>query len=197
MIVLQLIPAALGISLDTFAAALALGARTQRGDRERVAVTFAIVGGISPVIGVLMGRTARAWLEGAAGLLGAAILAGLGIWLLAQARSSWRSQPRFPEVEGSRLPNDGKGIRFRPPITGLVAISLALSPDNFLIGVGTGLHEGGSVMLGFLAAIFIYLAVHVGLHLGAMGRQRFGSWALAGGGVVLIFLAMAIAGGLV
>lgn len=71
-------------------------------------------------------------------------------------------------------------------------MALALSPDNILVGVGVGLYQGGSLLLGLMAGFFIYLSTHIGLHLGALGSLRFGSWALAIGGGLLVALAVGL-----
>lgn len=202
ILLIQMVMAALGISLDTFAAALALGTRTQRGDRERAAVTFALVGGAAPVVGLMIGRLASGWLGAAAGWISALILVALGVWLLVQAQDTSpgevpSSQPVASSLraELGPLPNEGRGVRFRPPIFGLTLMAAGLSIDNLLVGLGLGLHGGSSLVLGILVGLSIYGATHLGLHLGARGRVRFGRWALAAAGILLMAVAGVVVAG--
>ncbi len=197
---LQMVIAALVISMDTFAVALALGTRTQKGDRQRIAVAFALLGGATPAAGLLVGQVMSGWIGTAAGWLSAGILILLALWLLEQARESQPGRvppPAQPlsstlREELGPLPNEGRGIRFRPPVTGLVLMSLGLSLDNVLLGFGFGLRGGGALLLGVLAGLFIFASTHLGLHLGRLGRLRFGRWALAGAGVLLLVVAVGI-----
>ncbi len=78
----QLYLVAVAISLDTFAASLALGTRTPPSGWLRVAVAFGASGGLFPVVGMWVGLLASGVMAQLAGGLGALVLAGLGGWFL-------------------------------------------------------------------------------------------------------------------
>jgi manganese efflux pump family protein len=173
---IQLYLVAVAISLDTFAASLALGTRTPPAGWLRVATVFGISGGLFPVVGMYLGLLASGVLAQVAGALGALVLAGLGGWFLHGA---------FDDEPPGHLPS-GKG---EIPLGGLVLLAMGLSSDNLLVGLGLGLQGGTTVLLGALTAFSVFCATLTGLWLGKMKQTWFGRWAEALAGILLLGLA--------
>ncbi|TVP44734.1 MAG: hypothetical protein EA350_10930 [Gemmatimonadales bacterium] len=166
---------AVAISLDTFAAAIALGTRTPPRSWLRVAVVFAVSGGIFPLLGMGLGLLASGMLAQVAGGLGVLVIAGLGVWFLHGA-----IRPATREV------SDAGTL----PWGGLVLLSVGLSSDNLIVGLGLGLHGGTTVLLGALTMASVFGATLTGLWLGRTKKTRFGVAAEALAGVLLLALAV-------
>lgn len=166
---------AVAISLDTFAAALALGTRTPPRRWLRVAGVFAVSGGIFPLVGMGLGLLASGLLAQVAGALGGIVIAGLGVWFLHGA-----IRP------GTRIESSGGEL----PWGGLVLLAIGLSSDNLLVGLGLGLHGGTTLLLGVLTAASVFGATVTGLWLGRQKRTWFGPGAEALAGVLLLALAV-------
>ncbi len=172
---LQLVLVALTISLDTFAASLAMGTRPLATARFRIALVFALVGGSFPVLGMFLGRLLAGPAAAFAEILSAVVLAGLGGWLLHQARHD----------PGTGLPDPERS----PRGMGLLLLAIGLSADNLLVGLGLGLQNAASVQLGLLTVGFVFVTTLVGLELGKRKRLYLGRWAEALAGLLLIALA--------
>jgi len=166
---------AVAISLDTFAAAIALGTRTPPRGWLRVALVFAVSGGLFPLVGMGLGLLASGLLAQVAGALGVLVIAGLGIWFLHGA-----IRP------GTRLESNAGEL----PLGGLVLLSIGLSSDNLLVGLGLGLHGGTTVLLGALTTASVFGATITGLWLGRRKRTWLGPGAEALAGILLLALAI-------
>jgi len=172
---LELYLVAVAISLDTFAASLALGMRTPPRGWLRVAIVFAISGGTFPLLGMGIGWLASGFLAQVAGGVGALVLAGLGGWFL---HAALRSDPAALA--------DAMDL----PLGGLILLSMGLSSDNLLVGLGLGLQGGTTYLLGALTAASVFGATFTGLWLGRMKKLRFGRGAEALAGLLLLGLAV-------
>jgi manganese efflux pump family protein len=166
---------AVAISLDTFAAAIALGTRTPPRGWLRVALVFAVSGGLFPLVGMGLGLLASGMLAQVAGAFGVLVIAGLGVWFLHGA-----IRP------GTRLESNAGEL----PLGGLVLLSIGLSSDNLLVGLGLGLHGGTTVLLGALTTASVFGATITGLWLGRRKRTWLGPGAEALAGVLLLALAV-------
>jgi len=166
---------AVAISLDTFAAAIAIGTRTPPRGWLRVAGVFAISGGIFPLIGMGLGLLATGVLAQVAGAVGVLVIAGLGVWFLHGA-----IRP------GSRLESNAGEL----PLGGLILLSMGLSSDNLLVGLGLGLHGGTTVLLGAITMASVFGATITGLWLGRRKRTWLGPGAEGLAGVLLLALAV-------
>jgi putative Mn2+ efflux pump MntP len=206
---LELYLVAVAISLDTFAASMALGTRLRPRGWLRVALVFALIGGAFPVAGMAMGLLASGAMAQVAGGLGALVLAGLGGWFL---HGAWKGSeaggaghlpgldpaaeglpgaigaPGSPEAAGGggrAAGSDGATL----PLGGLVLLSVGLSSDNLLVGLGVGLQGGTTLLLGVLTSMSVFGATLTGLWLGRRKRLRFGRVAEGLAGVLLLLLA--------
>jgi manganese efflux pump family protein len=182
--VVELYLVAVAISLDTFAASLALGTRTPPSGWIRVAVVFALSGGIFPLVGMGVGVLASGILAQAAQLLGVVVLGGLGIWFLVTA---WRS-PAYPSGQRPAPPRGGRGSVLS--LGSLVLLSFGLSSDNLLVGLGLGLQGGATLVLGFITGVSVFGASITGLWLGRLKVSWFGRGAQALAGLLLLGLAL-------
>jgi manganese efflux pump family protein len=204
---------AVAISLDTFAAALALGTRTAPSGWLRVAAVFAVSGGLFPVIGMWIGLLASGLLTQVAGGVGALVLAGLGGWFLHGALTGGDARigvpaapkpaalPRYeplPELApgtppdllvGRAPPVPIRAVQAELPLGGLVLLAMGLSSDNLLVGLGLGLQGGTTVLLGVLTAFSVFCATLTGLWLGRLKKLWFGRAAEGLAGVLLLGLA--------
>ncbi len=197
----QLYLFAVVISLDTFAASLALGTRTRPAGWLRIATVFAISGGLFPVLGLTLGLLAAGFLAQVAQWLGVLVLAGLGLWFVFAA---WRDPDHPPGHLPFALqpagipPHEGEGTSRsdRLPLASLVLLAVGLSSDNLLVGLGLGLHGGATFLLGLLTAGSVFGATLTGLWLGRLNVVWFGRGAEAVSGFLLIGLATWFAFGL-
>ncbi len=178
---LELYLVAVAISLDTFAASLALGTKVPPRGWLRVAVIFAIIGGAFPVAGMAMGLLASGAMAQVAGGIGALVLAGLGGWFL---HGAWKGEGAIPPAHLTGIAPD----RARLPTGGLILLSMGLSSDNLLVGLGVGLQGGTTLLLGVLTSFSVFGATLTGLWLGRRKRLRFGRFAEGLAGVLLLLL---------
>jgi len=185
---------AVAISLDTFAASVAMGTRVRLGDWLRIAGVFAVSGGIFPLAGMWVGFLASALLAQVAQLLGAIVLAGLGLWFLVTAFASPDHPPGH--LPGILAPKQAEpagpvsGGERRMPLGRLILLSFGLSSDNLLVGLGLGLQGGATLILGLLTGASVFGATLTGLWLGRLKVSWFGRGAEAVAGVVLVGLAL-------
>jgi manganese efflux pump family protein len=186
---LQLAVVAVTISLDTFAAAIALGTQVPRRLWFRIALVFAVVGGVAPLLGLTLGTIASGFLASLASGLGVLVLAALGGWFLHSAVT--RGAPSVSQAEGEILSDSGAAGQ--PWLTPgpLFLLALGLSSDNVLVGLGLGLQGGVPALLGGVTALSVFAATLTGLTLGSLGMARFGRGALGMAGLLLLGLALA------
>lgn len=140
-----------------------------------MAIVFALSGGTFPLLGMGIGWFASGFLAQVAGGVGALMLAGLGGWFLhAAVRSDPAALPDAMEL----------------PLGGLIFLSMGLSSDNLLGGMGLGLQGGTTYLLGALTGASVFGATLTGLWLGRVKKLRFGRGAEALAGVLLLGLAV-------
>jgi putative Mn2+ efflux pump MntP len=185
---LQLVLVAITISLDTFAAALALGTRLERPHWFRVALVFAVVGGIAPLLGVILGILASEIVAQVASGLGVLVLAALGGWFLHSALTGGRGP--HDANSGAMLSTAGaEGSDLA--LGALFVLALGLSSDNVVVGLGLGLQGGVPAILGGMTALSVFFSTLGGLALGSLGFTWFGQGALGVAGLLLLGLAVA------
>ena len=141
------------LSLDNFRLAIALGAFKLSWRRAlRIAVVFGLWDGISPLVGLLIGRYFGQEIGPAAEIVGPIVLLVYGLYLVVRSL-----QTEAPEDLDERM--------------ALFGIPLSLSLDNLLAGAGLGM-LGSPV---FTAAVFgtiTALMTFVGLQLGVVRPLR-------------------------
>ena len=141
------------LSLDNFRLSIALGAFKLNWRRTlRIAVVFGVWDGLSPLVGLLIGRYFGKAVGPVAETIGPIVLGAYGLYLVVRSL-----QTEAPEDLDERM--------------ALFGIPLSLSLDNLLAGTGLG-------MLGFppvfTAAVFgtiTALMTFVGLQLGGVAAR--------------------------
>lgn len=171
---LALIAAAFAVGAGNFSAAVGIGiSGATAAMRWRVAVIFGVFEGGMPLVGLLLGDTARRVAGREGGFAGGALLIAVGGWQLLQAIRS--------------------GHDHLPPAAGIVRllfVGFALSIDNLLVGFSVGIRAVSlteAVLVFTVVSVAISIAgFELGRRIGAAGR--FPADYIAG------FLLMAIGG---
>jgi manganese efflux pump family protein len=176
----ELLLVSLSISLDSFAAALALGTAIPRHRRWRVPPVFALFGGGFPMLGVVLGSWLSNTVQQFARLASAGVLAAVGLWMLRSAWSAFRDSDDDGDARSAR------GVA-------LPLLAAGLSMDNLAVGLGLGLHGAHTLWLGAAAGAAVLAATWLGLLLGAHGHARWRIGALFGAAGLLLGLGVAVA----
>jgi putative Mn2+ efflux pump MntP len=152
-VVISLLILGVALSLDNFRLAIALGAFKLSWRRAlRIAVVFGFWDGLSPLVGLLIGRYFGQEIGPAADILGPIVLLVYGLYLVVRSL-----QTEAPEDLDERM--------------ALFGIPLSLSLDNLLAGTGLGMLGFSPV---FTAAVFgtiTALMTFVGLQLGGVAAR--------------------------
>ena len=163
------------LSLDNFRLAIALGAFKLTWRRAlRMAVVFGFWDGLSPLVGLLIGRYFGQAIGPVAETLGPIVLGVYGLYLVIKSMQS-----EEPEELDERM--------------ALFGIPLTLSLDNLLTGTGLGLLGFSPV---FSAAVFgtiTALMTFVGLQLGGVASRYIPIRSDLLGGVGLLIMAVVLA----
>jgi putative Mn2+ efflux pump MntP len=186
---LALLLVALSLGLSNFAASVGLGASgVDRRTRLRVGLVFGSFETAMPIIGLLAGREAAGALGHATRWLGAALLIATGLYGLVQALR--------PAHDGSGARTQGEPPQGEPQRFGrLLVTGLALSIDNLAVGFALGaVHVSLPVAVIVIGAVSVTLSL-LGLELGHHLSTRIGGRGEVLGGLVLIGVGVAVAGG--
>lgn len=198
--VLALIPVAVALGLDNFAAAIAIGlAGVDARTRLRVGVVFGAFEAGMPIVGLLIGAQAAALLGHASQWLAAGLLIAVGGYFLAEGlRDAHAGSGRNGEEESATESESPDRARKPPGVDGLgrlLLAGLALSVDNLAVGFALGSYHTpvvvGAVTIGGVSAGLALIGLELGGRLGARAEQRGGQLA----GVLLIAVGALIAAG--
>jgi putative Mn2+ efflux pump MntP len=174
---LDVLGLSLGLAMDSFAVALAVGASLQSVTTRqtlRLAFHFGLFEFMMPVIGWLAGRKVSGFAGGYDQLAAFALLSLVGAKMLWDAR---RPEGRW---------------RRRDPTKGLmlVALSLAISLDALAVGMGMALLQvpiwTPAVVIGLVVAGLTAVGIRCGGRIG----PRWGRWAEVAGGMVLLAIGL-------
>jgi manganese efflux pump family protein len=171
MPVVQLLPLAVAIAANNFAAAFALGAMGHVRLWPRVALVFGIVEFVVPLVGIVLGRQVAGLIGAVAEWLGPALLITLGAWVAASPLRQ-RSAKR-----------EARNVTTWP---GLIALSFALSVDNVVIGLSLGLGDVDALTTAAVIAATAVVFAIAGMHLGRASSRAVETWAKVFSGVALI-----------
>ncbi|CAN5792680.1 manganese efflux pump MntP family protein [soil metagenome] len=175
---LEALALGLVMSVDGFAAAVALGAMGQRRRYWQIAAVLGIFALVFPLVGMTAGGALFGTLAIVAEWIGILTLIALGVWTIATARRASMGSAR---VNHARPATAGPGI---------LLLGASLSTDNFVIGFGVGLHGSGSWLVGPAAGMLTFAAVYAGLQAGRSGRRTWGTLATYAAGISLLFIAL-------
>ncbi|MCL6595538.1 MAG: manganese efflux pump [Firmicutes bacterium] len=177
--------------VDTLAVSAGMGLTGARLPWRLVA-TFALFEGTMPVVGALAGAALGARLARAGVLLGAALLAALGVKELVEA---WREGS---QAEGKGADGDGPAAARGAPesLPALAAAGLSVSLDELAGGFAVG--AGGLPLSLLLPAFALQAALFtwLGMAAGARLRRLVGRYGEFAAGAAFLAVAGALATGL-
>ena len=196
---LALVPVAVALGLDNFAAAIAIGlAGVDARTRLRVGVVFGLFEAGMPIVGLLIGAQAAAALGPASRWLAAGLLIAVGgYFLVAGLRDAHAAAPRpgGEQAAGSWSPDRASQPRSAEGLGRLVLAGLALSVDNLAVGFALGSYHtsvvAGAVTIGVVSVGLALIGLELGGRLGVRAGQRGGQLA----GLLLIAVGALIAAG--
>ena len=180
---LALLLVAVSVGLSNFAAAIGIGvAGVDAGTRLRVGLIFGIFETGMPLLGLLLGRGLAHALGHAAHWIGAGLLIAIGCYAVLQAVRDRAADQRKPVLAGRRTGQ-------------LLVTGIALSIDNLAVGFALGTyHVSLPVAAITIGAVSVTLSL-IGLELGDRLGTRTGERGELLGGLVLIAVGVAVAGG--
>lgn len=180
---LRLLAFVLPLGLDSFAVAAAIGAaqaasqEAGRWLRLRVSLVFVLFEGGMPLIGLGLGSALARGIGQVASYLAAAAVIGIGGWMLFAHSGAAERAARLLRSHGLAL----------------AGLGISISLDELAIGFSIGLiHLPVAAVIVAIAAQ-AFLAVQLGLALGARIAERWRELAEKGAGIVLILLGIYLA----
>ncbi len=175
MTFLPILLLALSMSADAFAAALGKGARLDRptlGEALRTGLIFGCVEAITPVIGWALGRGASRYIAAYDHWIAFALLAVIGGKML------WDSVRRHPDAEKPQ----------RHTLAVLVVTAIGTSIDALAVGVTLALIDASIIVNALAIGAATFIMVTIGVMTGRYLGEKFGRYAEAVGGVILILI---------
>lgn len=175
MPVWQLLLVAIGLGMDAFSVALAVGTTGAGFHRTfRLSWHFGMFQFFMPILGWLAGQRMLALIRAWDHWVAFGLLAAVGVHMVISSFKPGAERPKRDPTRGWSL----------------VMLSVATSIDAFGVGIGMGV-LGLSVMLPCaIIGVVAALMTLVGMQLGSRVSRRFGRRAETAGGILLIALAM-------
>lgn len=171
------------MSMDAFAVALAKGATFKNPtlwQTLKIALIFALIESITPIIGWAIGSFSKQWIEAWDHWIAFVLLTGIGLKVLFDVFTT-----SADEVENSTTP--------APASFWLLCITaLGTSIDAMTIGVSFAFLDINIWLAGMMIGCATLFMTFLGLNLGHRLNHRFGRYAEASGGIVLIVIACSI-----
>jgi manganese efflux pump family protein len=170
---------ALSMSTDAFAAAVGKGARLHRPSfREalRTGLIFGSIEAVTPLLGWAMGKAASRFIADYDHWIAFAILTLVG------GKMIWDALRREPEEEKPR--RHGSAV--------LVVTAIGTSIDALAVGVTLAIIGADIVINALAIGATTFVMVTLGMMTGRYLGEKFGHYAEAAGGVVLILIGIAI-----
>ena len=178
--VLALLLVAISVGLDNFGAATAIGVSgVNRRQRARIALVFGTFEAVTPLLGLLLGRSTAGALGNHTKLLAGVVLCVVGLFTVVKELIG-RSEATTPGSTG---------------LTRVVVLGATLSVDNLAIGFALGGYHVNVVVAALVIAAFSVVLTLVGLELGARLGERLGRGGELLGGALLIGVGVLIAAG--
>ena len=170
---------AIAVGFSNFAAAIGIGlSGVDATLRVRVALIFGFFEAAMPLVGLLVGHRVSTSIGSAASYLGGGLLIITGVYAVVRAR---------------RAPDE---IPASPGLGRLVVTGAALSIDNLVVGFALGTYKVSIIVAAAVIAVVSVGMTLVGLELGKRLGASVEKWSAEIGGVVLIFVGIAIASGI-
>jgi len=172
--VLKLVALVVPLALDSFGVAIALGlASDSPAQRRRDLLLFPLMETASAALGLALGLPLGRAVGGVADYAGAAAVIGVGVAILREG-----DQPREAQELGA-----ASGWR-------LVALGLAISVDELVLGLSLGLLGLPAVPALLLIAVQAVLVSQVGIRLGGRLGAQLGGRAERLGGAALVLIGL-------
>ena len=170
---------ALGLAMDAMAVSIVAGLTLPRVTHRhvfRLAFHFGLFQFLMPIIGWLAGRTIAAYISGydhwiVFGMLG--LIGGKMVW----------EALKHDEADSREDPTRGWLLIMLSVATSLDALAVGLTLAFLRVSIW-----GPSIVIGLVAGVLTMLGIRFGSQLGA----RFGRWAEAVGGLVLIGIGLRV-----
>jgi manganese efflux pump family protein len=169
------------LGLDTLAVAIVLGiAGFPPHLRLRLSLFFAAFETAMPLIGVALGEPLGEAIGGIANYCAAAVIGGLGVYMLLQ---------RGGEAEGERLLAMTKG-----GLWSALALGASISLDGLAIGFSAGLLDLPIVPMAIAIGLQAFVVTQIGIRVGAKvgERAREAAERLAGAALVALGIGLAV-----
>jgi putative Mn2+ efflux pump MntP len=167
------------MSSDAFAAAIGKGARLDRpslGEALRTGLIFGGIEAITPVIGWALGKGASRYIEAFDHWI------AFGLLLVIGGKMIWDGLRRAPEEEKPQ----------RHSLTVLMVTAIGTSIDALAVGVTLALVDANIIVNALAIGTATFTMVTIGILTGRYLGEKFGRYAEAAGGVVLIVIGINI-----
>lgn len=172
----------LAMSMDAFAVALAKGATFKNPtlwQTLKIALIFALIESITPIIGWAIGSFSKQWIEQWDHWIAFVLLTGIGLKVLLDVFTT-----SLDDVESTPQPPSSFWL--------LCITAFGTSIDAMTIGVSFAFLDINIWLAGIMIGSTTLLMTLIGLNLGHRLNHRFGRYAEASGGIVLIVIACSI-----
>ena len=170
---------ALSMSSDAFAAAIGKGARLKRpglGEALRTGLIFGGIETITPLIGWALGRAASHYIEAFDHWI------AFGLLLVIGSKMIWDSLRQDAEEEKPRSHS----------LAALIVTAIGTSIDALAVGVTLALIDANIIVNALAIGTTTFVMVTIGVMAGRYLGEKFGRYAEAAGGVILIGIGIKI-----
>lgn len=184
MTLIALLILAISMSTDAFAVAVARGAdginlRFSRICRD--ALIFGLIEGLTPIIGWIIGRAAKSYIESWDHWVALALLSALGLHMIWE---NIHSQQR--EIVDPIAKHPKKNFII------LILTAISTSLDALAVGISLAFIDVNIWLTALLIGASTAIMVTIGLSVGKIIRRYIGQWAGILGGIALILIGIFI-----
>ncbi|MGO4106620.1 manganese efflux pump MntP [Paenibacillus sp. YAF4_2] len=157
------------LSFDALIVSSSLGLRTERKNKMKIALFFALTETLMPIAGMIIGGALGQYFKGALSAIGALILIGLAIYFLFFDKDEDHSK------------------EFEQPLANwtLLAVAIGIGMDELTVGFTAGLMQLPILLTIFLIAAQSFLFTMVGVTFGIKLKRYIGDWTEKASGIVL------------
>jgi len=153
MISIELLIVAIGLSIDSFAISVSTGIsdqRIQQKDGIRMALVLALIQGIAPVFGALLGTAIKEMLQSADHWI------ALGLLILVGAKMIFDGFQKHEDTSSPKVLSTSV----------IVLMGIATSIDAVVVGIGLGIVGVNLLHMGLIVGGVTFIAAGSGVYLG-------------------------------
>ena len=163
------------IASNNLSVSFTLGALNQKKHIWRIILVFGIFEFLIPLIGAIIGSMMIELVEKFAPLIGGILLVGLGIFTLYNTffNSDRKSNDLVKKVSSWK---------------GLMLLSIGLSLDNMIVGVGLGINEQSPLALATVISVCSMVFAWIGISIGHLLKEKGAKMTEIISGLLLISL---------